>query len=214
MAANSVNPWDKDYEESKSTPIYEPLWSMLQQFLHRVPVKTILDFGCGDGAYSVLMTKEGFDVTGIDISVKAIEKAKSYKNENPGGKCSFIRHDSIPKSMPNDSFDLVVMLNSLHCLTERERAAVLTQAKRVLKQDGCLFMSVLSLEDESYPRHEWKEIETNTYDDGTGKLFHFFSSDELESELRGMKIGESTALQNIHPEVGRKSALFVVTAKK
>ncbi len=214
MAAKSVNPWDKDYGGSKSTPIYESLWSMLQQVLHRTPVKTILDFGCGDGAYSVLMSKEGLTVAGIDISAKAIEKARSNNNGNSDGNCSFIRHDSIPESIPDGSFDAVVMLNSLHCLTRKERSAVLGQAKRVLKQDGWLFISALSLEAESYPRQEWKEIEANTYNDGTGKIFHFFSYNELRSELRGLEIVESTTLQNIHPEVGRKSALFIVTAKK
>ncbi len=66
------------------------------------------------------------------------------------------------------------MLNSFHCLTYDERSNILIQVKRVLKRNGYLFASALALEDESYPRHEWKEIEENTFDDGTGRKFHFF----------------------------------------
>jgi len=81
-----------------------------------------------------------------------------------------------------------------------------------LKQGGVLFASVLDEEDESYPRNEWKEIEPNTFDDGTGRVFHFYSRDELDEEFKGFSITECTTLQNIHPEVGRRSALFVLTA--
>jgi hypothetical protein len=62
-------------------------------------------------------------------------------------------------------------------------------------------------------RQEWKEIEANTFDDGTGKKFHFFLFNELVDELKGLRILESRVLQNIHPDIGRKSVLFVVTAK-
>jgi SAM-dependent methyltransferase len=214
MASNIPNPWDKDYEGAQLSPIYEPLWHMLQMFLQSVPFKKVLDFGCGDGRYSFLMKEEGFQVTGIDISPRAIEKAITYRNSCKDERSEFFRQDSIPDDFPNDSFGVVVMLNSLHCLTHKERSNTLIQVKRVLKGNGYLFASVLALEDESYPRQGWKEVETNTFDDGTGKKFHFFSFDELVDELKGLRISESRVLQNIHPEVGRKSVLFVVTAKK
>jgi 2-polyprenyl-3-methyl-5-hydroxy-6-metoxy-1,4-benzoquinol methylase len=213
MISNILSPWDKDYEGTQFSPVYEPLWHMLQMFLQSVPVKSVLDFGCGDGNYSFHMKEEGLQVTGIDISTRAIEKAITHTNSCKGEKIEFIRHDSIPDDFPNDSFDVVLMLNSLHCLTCKERSNILIQVKRVLKKNGYLFASVLSLKDESYPRQEWKEIERNTFDDWTGKKFHFYSFDELEDELKGLRILEKRVLQNIHPEVGRRSVLFVVTAK-
>jgi len=213
MVSSIVNPWDKDYECTELSPIYEALWSMLRAFLQSVPVKTVLDFGCGDGNYSFLMKEMGLQVTGIDVSARAIEKGKGHQHHHKAGRVDFISHGSIPESIPNDSFDVVVMLNSLHCLMNNERSIILEEIKRVLKSDGYLFASVLSLEDESYPREEWEEVEAHTFDDGTGKTFHFFSFDELSGELEGLRISESRVLQNIHPEVGRKSVLFVVAAK-
>lgn len=213
MTSTVSNPWDNDYKGGQPSPVYEPLWHMLQKFLQSAPVESVLDFGCGDGNYSFLMKEQGLHVTGIDISARAIEKAAAHQTCPCGEKIGFIRHDAIPADFPDKSFDAVVMLNSLHCLTGKERSAVVIQAKRVLKRDGYLFASVLALADESYPRQEWKEIETNTFDDGTGKIFHFFSSAELADELQGLSIVKKETLQNIHPEIGRKSALFVVTAQ-
>ena len=213
MVSPILSPWDKDYEGSQFSPIYEPLWHMLQMFLQSIQAKSVLDFGCGDGNYSFLMKEEGLQVTGIDISTRAIKKAITHKNSCKDEKFEFIRNNSIPDDFPNDSFDVVVMLNSLHCLTHQERSNLLMKVKRTLKRNGHLFASVLALEDESYPRQEWKEIEENTFDDGTGRKFHFFSFDELADELKGFHILENRVLQNIHPAVGRKSVLFVVTAK-
>ncbi|MBE0416116.1 MAG: class I SAM-dependent methyltransferase [Dehalococcoidia bacterium] len=55
------------------------------------PCKTI-DLGCGAGNYAIYLASKGFDVTGVDISSKAIEIA----NENAGKKglkCNFLVAD-------------------------------------------------------------------------------------------------------------------------
>lgn len=209
-----VTPWDNAYDDSRLSPIYEPLWGMLRMFLQSTQGKTALDFGCGDGNYSFLMKEMGIHVTGIDVSVRAIEKANGHVHRCKKGNVEFIRHASIPDEIPSGSFDVVVMLNSLHCLLHKERSKILEQTERVLRNNGYFFASVLSLEDESYPRQEWEEVEANTFDDGASKTFHFFSFDELSCELKGLQILESRVLQNIHPEFGRKSVLFVVAARK
>jgi len=38
--------------------------------------KSILDVGCGTGSHSVILSKRGYNVTGIDISKTMIKKAK------------------------------------------------------------------------------------------------------------------------------------------
>lgn len=204
-----VNPWDKDYENTAFSLIYEPLWYMLQSFLDGVGRNTVLDFGCGDGTYACLMAERGSKVMGIDISEAAIKKAATRRCP----QCSFIKSHCIPRDLPSHSFDVVVMLNSFHCLTHDHRQELLGQVRRVLKQRGHFFASVLSLDDESHPRQEWQTISPGTFVDDTGRLFHFFSAPELENELSWLNIQEIRALQNIHPACGRKSSLFVVTAQ-
>ncbi|MBU1014738.1 MAG: class I SAM-dependent methyltransferase [Bacteroidetes bacterium] len=213
MNSNISSPWDDEYNGSQIGPIYEPLWTMLQVFLHNLSIKTVLDFGCGDGKYSFLIGESGLNVIGIDNSVRAIEKATSYKQDHKDDRCRFLCNNHIPINLPNESIDAVIMLNSYHCLTNKERSNILNQVNRVLKKNGCLFVSVLAIDDESYPRNEWKEIDVNTFDNGKGKIFHFFSPNELSMELKGFEILDNRMLQNIHPETGRKSALYVITAR-
>lgn len=209
MTMSRANPWDKEYEDTGFSPVYEPLWNMLQSFLDCVPNNTVLDFGCGDGTYACLMAKRGSTVTGIDISEIAVTKAKTRGCP----QCSFLTRDSISHDLTSSSFDLVVMMNSLHCLTHDQRHKVLGQVRRVLKPRSHFFASVLSLADESYPRKEWRVISPGTFVDDAGKLFHFFSAPELENELSWLDIQETRVLENMHPACGRKSSLFVVTAQ-
>src|ERR1700694_4069515 len=44
--------------------------------------KSILDFGCGAGAMSALLSTLGADVTGVDFSPKMIESARARYGEN------------------------------------------------------------------------------------------------------------------------------------
>jgi 2-polyprenyl-3-methyl-5-hydroxy-6-metoxy-1,4-benzoquinol methylase len=213
MNSNISNPWDNEYKGNQMSSLYEPLWNMLQIFLQTFSINTVLDYGCGDGAYSFRMGENGLNVVGIDVSKTAIEKAISYKQSHKDEKCKFICNNHIPDNLPDESFDAVVMLNSYHCLTHMERSNELKRINRVLKKNGYIFASVLTIDDESYPRKDWKEIEVNTFDDGKGKIFHFFSSDELSMEMNIFEIMNNRILQNIHPSIGRKSALFIVTAK-
>ena len=209
MTKPQANPWDGDYRTADCSPVYEPLWDMLHSFLDHASSNNVLDFGCGDGTYACLMADRGYKVTGIDISETAVSKATTRGCP----RCSFIKHGSIPHNLPNSSFDVVVMLNSLHCLTHDQRQEVLERVRHVIKPRGHFFASVLSLADESYPRQEWQEISPSTFVDDTGKLFHFFSAPELEAELSWLDLQEIRLLENVHPACGRKSSLFVVTAQ-
>ena len=207
---NTSSPWENEYKQSQQAPIYEQLWEKLQNFLKTVHGKSVLDYGCGDGNYSILMHNMGFNVIGMDISVNAIEIAK---NSCSAGNLTFYSADSVPENFLKNSFDIVVMLNVLHCLSNKKRAKVFEQARRVLKNNGLFFASVLSTDDESYPRNEWTEVEPNTFDDGSGKLFHFFTPEEITKELEGLNILQMDILENVHPDVGKKSSLHIIVGQ-
>ncbi|MCG8550076.1 MAG: class I SAM-dependent methyltransferase [Desulfobacterales bacterium] len=207
---NTSTPWENEYKQSRQAPIYEQLWKILQEFLKNSHGKSILDYGCGDGNYSILMHNMGFKVIGIDVSSNAIEIAEnSCSTEN----LTFHIADSVPEKFPENSFDIVIMLNVLHCLSNWKRAELLGQTRRVLKNKGHFFASVLSTNDESYPRHEWTEVEPSTFDDGSGKLFHFFSLEEITNEFEFLNISHMDILENVHPEVGKKSALHIIAGQ-
>lgn len=49
----------------------------------------VLDIGCGTGRHALALAENGFDVTGIDLSLNRIEKALVYQNEH----LNFYQHD-------------------------------------------------------------------------------------------------------------------------
>jgi len=211
--SNSCNPWDKEYVNGPVGGIYVPLWNMVVAQLPPVFSGKAIDFGCGDGKYSFLLKSFGFDVLGVDFSVQAIQVAEKICDEQRIEGMDFVVDSTIPGAVAEASVDVVMMLNSYHCLNSSERGSVLKSAARVLNPKGVLILSILSTADEFYPRDKWARVEDNSYKDETGKFFHFFSKDELVAELQSFKITGIQILENIHPDVGRRSSLYVVTVR-
>lgn len=58
--------------------------------LLRLPAQAqILDLACGTGRHTKYLASKGFNVTGVDLSLKSIQHAARYENEN----LSFFLHD-------------------------------------------------------------------------------------------------------------------------
>ncbi len=51
------------------------LWYEFIEILKNLNVKKILDIGCGGGDFCLLAKKEGFDISGIDLSTAQVKKA-------------------------------------------------------------------------------------------------------------------------------------------
>ena len=67
----------------------------------------ILDFGCGAGANTWFLAREGFDTYAFDGSKTAVNKAKSYlKKENLNAK--FQVADALEVSYPENYFDCII----------------------------------------------------------------------------------------------------------
>jgi SAM-dependent methyltransferase len=100
-------------------------------------INTILDIGAGEGQISLWFSERGKEViaTGLEIDSYNLDKDElKEKNIN-------ILECNVEK-MPfeNDSFDAVVLSHVLeHCL---DISVVLQEVKRVLKNDGFLFLFV------------------------------------------------------------------------
>lgn len=97
--------------------------------------KQILEFGSGQGEFSVALAKLGGIVTGIDIGEELIELANRVASVN-NVKCDFIV-GSIDKLQHEDNtFDIVVGHAILHHLPRRRVVESLKEAHRVLKPQG------------------------------------------------------------------------------
>ena len=75
------------------------------------PGKKALDIACGEGRNSIFLAREGFDVTGLDISDEGLAKAKKWTNAE-GLSISFHSMDMKLYGF-SDSYDLIINFNFL-----------------------------------------------------------------------------------------------------
>ena len=76
---------------------------------------TVLDVGCGDGNNAIYLASRGFDVTGIDVSAKAISIAKQKASEAEVD-VTFITLDALKIGSLGKRFDTVIDIGLFHNL--------------------------------------------------------------------------------------------------
>lgn len=93
-----------------------------------------LDVGCGSGGRFIFkLRKEGFQVTGIDVSFEMIQLAKT---KHP--QCEFI-HENILNWNLEEKYDLILAWDSLFHLPLNEQENVLKKLCNSLKINGIIF---------------------------------------------------------------------------
>lgn len=97
----------------------------------------ILDAGCGPGFFSVLLSKAGHEVTGIDGSEGMLEHARANAKAY-GATPKLLQGDFGALPFPDATFDLVVSRNVTHII--REHLKVYAEWLRVLKPGGVLLI--------------------------------------------------------------------------
>jgi ubiquinone/menaquinone biosynthesis C-methylase UbiE len=103
----------------------------------------LLEVGCGPGANIWFMAREGFNVSGIDGSETAIEKAKErLLKENL--KAELIVGDIIKLPFKNQEFHGIIDNECLHCNSETNTLVILSEINRVLKKDGLFYSRTFS----------------------------------------------------------------------
>jgi ubiquinone/menaquinone biosynthesis C-methylase UbiE len=92
----------------------EHLTALAAAFLHVTPApERVLDLGTGTGEAALLAAREfpRASVRGIDVSEEMIAAAKAKVGLDPDGRIAFKVADAAAIPWPDDSFDLLVLLN-------------------------------------------------------------------------------------------------------
>ena len=108
-----------------------------------------LDLGTGPGTQANQLAKRGFDVTGTDLSENAIEKAKTLSN-----KVNFLTDDFLNSKLPDNEFDYIFDRGCFHVFDISQRQKYVEQIKRILKNNGKLFLKCMSIDEKNLPDNE------------------------------------------------------------
>ena len=100
------------------------------------PGDRLLDIGCGVGEPAIqLASAHDIDVVGVSISQRQVRRANDRAAAaGLAGRLSFQHGDAMDLPFPDESFDLVWALESLHHMPDRWH--VISKAARILRPGG------------------------------------------------------------------------------
>lgn len=115
----------------------------LSNKLGKIKNKKIVDIACGGGRITIPLAKMGAKVTGIDISQKMLNYAKTYARRNScSSNVRFILASAWETGLPSHSFDKVLLLGILEHLPDEYKWLALKEATRLLKNNGTIYMVI------------------------------------------------------------------------
>ncbi len=100
----------------------------------------LLDIGAGTGRYSVALSKEGFDVTAVELVAHNLEILRG-KHENVKSWQGDARDLHF---LPDETFDITLLFGPMyHLHSDEDRLLALNEAKRVTKKGGFILVAYL-----------------------------------------------------------------------
>ncbi|MBB5369641.1 MULTISPECIES: bifunctional 2-polyprenyl-6-hydroxyphenol methylase/3-demethylubiquinol 3-O-methyltransferase UbiG [unclassified Janthinobacterium] len=139
--------WDPT---SEFRPLHEINPLRLEWINAKVPLagKRVIDIGCGGGILAESMARKGADVTGIDLSEKALKVADLHSLES-GAK---VRYKLIAAEAMADAeagqYDVVTCMEMLEHVPDP--AAIVKACATLVKPGGHIFLSTLNRNAKAY----------------------------------------------------------------
>ena len=145
---SNYDEWDKIYREN---PLKSLPWELgrprpiLVELVEkkRIQKGKALDICCGAGTNTVYLAEKGFEVTGIDISSKAIEYAKR-KAKQANVKIDFKVQNFLDLPFGDEKFDFVFDMGCFHHVEIEDRPKFIKGVHRVLKNGGNYLLTCFS----------------------------------------------------------------------
>lgn len=130
--------WETFYAENGSRWSGRPNVSLVRE-VGGLPAGRALDVGCGQGADAIWLARQGWTVTGVDVSATALAAAADAASAAGVAEAiAWERHDA-GATLPTGPFDLVTT-SYLHSPVEIPRGEILRAAAGVVGPGGTLLV--------------------------------------------------------------------------
>lgn len=179
-----------DYNNSDDGKFVKPMYKELQKEIEKIGRGKLLDVGCGNGNLFTFLSKEQYEMFGIDFSENMISEAI----KNCGDKASFFVADAEKLPFDDNTFDILTCNASFHHYIHPDM--VLSEMKRVLKAGGTLIIGDPYILTALRPL---MNVFTKFSNEGD---YHFYGLNEMKklflksgfSPIASKRTGEHTAL--------------------
>ena len=171
---NGTPPWDADVPHAELTRVLDE---------HRLHPQTVLEIGCGTGADAIVLARRRFEVTAVDCSPIALERAR-LRAEQHDAWIHFVLADVFEFVRTTQQFDLVYDAGIYHFLRQVDLDRYLDVLWRVTRP-GSYFLCLAGAPDDTTENGPPQVTDDEVHNE-LGRLFEFiqFRPTQLESSTR------------------------------
>ena len=153
----------------------------------------VLEIGCGEGATSIFLAKNGYDVTAFDLSSVAVQKTKAAAIKNDVELNVF--QADLNEFLPDESFDIIFSSGTLQYLyTNRKKIFIETCQEKTTLNGINAFQTFVSKP--FIPLAPDAEASENLW--SSGELLLFYRDWMTENFLEEIKPCNSSGVHHRH----------------
>jgi SAM-dependent methyltransferase len=134
------HPWEDAEEQPSFTEKITELVER-EESGHESPYGPALDLGTGSGIWGILMAKRGWQVTGVDLVDKALQRAHERVGD-AGVDMRLVRGDvtALREASVGSDFRLVLDTGTFHGLNDAQREAMGREVSAIVADDATVLM--------------------------------------------------------------------------
>jgi len=139
-----LSSWEDAYKSTPPWDVGRPQPAFVELLRARELNKgRVLDVGCGTGENALYLAENGFSVSGVDLSTRAIAAARA-KTAERSLEADFRAGNALSLEFRDNTFDNIIDSGLFHTFTDHDRPAFTREMARVLVPGGRYFMLCFS----------------------------------------------------------------------
>jgi SAM-dependent methyltransferase len=153
-------------------------------------VQKVLDLGCGPGRHVIYLSRQGFEVHGLDISSAGVERCRKELEQHQL-RATVQVTDMVTIPYPDAYFDWVLSVQVIYHTTAATLKQAIQHVRSKLKPAGFFYVTFPPLD--NIDPDSGQEIEPRTYlkeEDGEPLLHHYVTPEEIDELMEGFTMLE------------------------